>query len=516
MNLSSFKLIFIFLLLAILGGSYATLDIFQSYKFSFGKIIDHVDSFYFILIPLLTTFNLGFRFLRWNFLLRSFSIFVPSRKLLVYYFMSYLGNITPLYFLYFLRLIPFFKHNKIKSILIFLLDLSLDFLSVMLLFYFYHSHAKVFVFNLISLVVFFIIHYFFRSLKKINFLYNFSLYFFSLSFSIFIWYFTSFSLYLSLISFSTDINLDASIKIFNLMNLSNVFSFVPSGIYFSGKKVLEELIALGFPEEISIASFVVLRLFTNWTAVGISLLFFIYYRSVFLKRQEHFDFIVEEYKKQIPEHIQKKVLEKKIKINLKYLPKKRFRIGLDAGCGQGWYLKEMMSMGYTMYGVDASKEQVRYAIQNTNNKNIKQNSILSTKFPNNKFDFIYTINVLHHLKNREEQILALKEMYRILRRKGRLLIHEINVWNPIYKFYMSYIFPLINTIDEGTEVWFPFYESVFLEIGFQVIQIEFFTFLPDFLPYGLFKRLEPLEKKLEEIPSLKKFSAHFAIILEKL
>lgn len=509
-----YKILILFLGIAVFAGFLATIKIFEQYHFTIEDLIKNLNNVYFLAIPFLTFINLFFRFLRWNFLLRSFGFLISSRKLLIYYFVSYFGNITPLYFLYLLRLVPI-PNSKIKSFLILLLDLGIEFLSVVILFYFYNHHLKILFWGILLVVISFFLHYYLRSIRKFNFFYYISLLIFIQIFSILIWYFTSFSLYFSLLSYDFFIPIEECIRIYHFLNLSNVFSIIPSGIYFTGQKVIFELIKLGIPENISISSFFILRIFTTWTAVGISLIFFIYYRRVFFKYEEHFDFIADEYKDQISEHIRKKVLEKKININIKYLPIEKYKLGLDAGCGQGWYIKEMMEKGYQMYGFDYSKNQVLYAIQNTNNKNIIQSSILSTPFSEHQFDFIYTINVLHHLKSEEEQKLALQELYRILKIGGRLIIHEINVLNPLYKFYMSYIFPLIHTIDEGIEIWLNFDKNFFINKGFRIIGLEFFTFLPDFIPYKLLKILEPIENKLENSKFIKKFSAHFAIILEK-
>ncbi len=511
-----FRLVIFFFIIFLLGGLLATIIIFKEYNFEFFYLIYNIQSPSFLLIPFLTIINIFFRFLRWNFLLRSFSIFIPSRKLLVYYFISYIGEITPFYFFYILRLIPIFNDQKIKSVFIFILDIFLDFLSVMLLFYFSQYHHYLLMICIFAFLLLFVLHYIFRHYNKRNSLYFLSLFGFVISFSILIWYFTSFSLVLSLNSYGGEISLSDSIRIFHMVNLSNIFSLVPSGIYFSGKKALNALLLLNIKEGIAISSFILLRLFTTWTSVGIGIFFIFAYRKVFLAKVDHFDFIAKDYQDQIPDHIRMKVIEKKININLQYLPKQKFKVGLDAGCGQGWYLKEMMANGYTMYGIDYSKEQVKYATLATNNQRIKQCSITDTKFSDQKFDFVYTINVLHHLKSKEEQILALKEIHRILKKQGRLIIHEINIFNPLYKFYMSYIFPLINNIDEGVENWLKIDHRQFLNVGFRILQIEFFTFLPDFLPKKIYNLLEPIEKKLEQIEKIKKFSAHVCVVLEKL
>ena len=48
---------------------------------------------------------------------------------------------------------------------------------------------------------------------------------------------------------------------------------------------------------------------------------------------------------------------------------------------------------------------------------------------------------------------ALAEVARCLRPGGRLIVHEINVHNPFFRFYMNYVFPLLTRIDLGNEWW---------------------------------------------------------------
>lgn len=54
-------------------------------------------------------------------------------------------------------------------------------------------------------------------------------------------------------------------------------------------------------------------------------------------------------------------------------------------------------------------------------------------FKNNSFDFIYVLGVLHHLPNQE---LALKEMKRVLRRKGKIFIEEPTKWSLNLAYYL--------------------------------------------------------------------------------
>ena len=102
---------------------------------------------------------------------------------------------------------------------------------------------------------------------------------------------------------------------------------------------------------------------------------------------------------------------------------------------------------------------------------------------------------------------------RVLRPGGLLLIHEINTRSILFRFYMGYVFPALNNIDEGTERWLlPHRLDAFTDAP--VVATEYFTFLPEFVPAVVLRTLRPIEKLLEASP-LRIFSGHYMVALRK-
>jgi SAM-dependent methyltransferase len=129
------------------------------------------------------------------------------------------------------------------------------------------------------------------------------------------------------------------------------------------------------------------------------------------------------------------------------------------------------------------------------------------------YDFVYVINVLHHLSSIEEQRAAFGELLRVLRPGGLLFLHEINTRNVLFRFYMGYVFPSLNCIDEGVERWLlPHRLDSYT--GAAVVDIRYFTFLPDFVPAALIRALRPVERALER-SRFKVYSAHYMATLER-
>ena len=133
--------------------------------------------------------------------------------------------------------------------------------------------------------------------------------------------------------------------------------------------------------------------------------------------------------------------------------------------------------------------------------------------PSGSYDFVYTINVLHHLASVDEQRRAFTELLRVLRPGGLLFIHEINTRNVLFRFYMGYVFPSLNCIDEGVERWLlPHRMAMYTDAP--LVDLQYFTFLPDFLPQAFVRLLAPLERLLESSP-LSPYSAHYMAVLRK-
>ena len=94
----------------------------------------------------------------------------------------------------------------------------------------------------------------------------------------------------------------------------------------------------------------------------------------------------------------------------------------DIGCGNG---KNMLyrqdQLKYE--GVDISSEFV--AICRTRGLQVKEGSILDIPSPTNHYDHTMSIAVIHHLRTREERIQAIRELYRVTKSGGSILIY---VW----------------------------------------------------------------------------------------
>jgi hypothetical protein len=90
----------------------------------------------------------------------------------------------------------------------------------------------------------------------------------------------------------------------------------------------------------------------------------------------------------------------------------------------------------------------------------------------------------------------------------------MNVENPIFRVYMSYIFPLLKSIDEGTELWLLPSRLPEIDGGAWQPERVYFTFLPEFLPSLGHRMFEPLERWMER-SGLRRYAAHYMAALRR-
>lgn len=113
------------------------------------------------------------------------------------------------------------------------------------------------------------------------------------------------------------------------------------------------------------------------------------------------------------------------------LPKNRQTRILDIGCGAGYFLQYVRSLGYMhVLGVDLSREQIDFCKK----KHLEEHVALITdvkKFllrKQNTYDFIMMNDVIEHIPE-EEIIDVVSSVYKALTRRGRFVVKTANLKN---------------------------------------------------------------------------------------
>lgn len=102
---------------------------------------------------------------------------------------------------------------------------------------------------------------------------------------------------------------------------------------------------------------------------------------------------------------------------------------LDAGCGEGRNMTYFLRNGYNISGLDKNADAIRMAkiIARSLNKeydteNIKPFAIENNTFPDNYFDAILCINVLHFSEDESSFFDILNQMFKIIKEDGFLFL----------------------------------------------------------------------------------------------
>lgn len=139
-------------------------------------------------------------------------------------------------------------------------------------------------------------------------------------------------------------------------------------------------------------------------------------------------------------NVQKLLKKENIRIYFDRVIKKHINkkdVILDYGCGPGTFsIKLSYLTNNKVYGVDITKNFIKlcrkniefYKIKNIHPILLKDNKL---PFKKNFFDKIVIIDVLHHLEDIEANF---KEIYRVLKKNGKLIIYEPNKYNPAIAF----------------------------------------------------------------------------------
>jgi ubiquinone/menaquinone biosynthesis C-methylase UbiE len=291
----------------------------------------------------------------------------------------------------------------------------------------------------------------------------------------------------------------------------------PLGVGVTGVLFIHGLEHLGMAARGATLAVATFRAGTSWFALTAGLLALgAWRRSVFsapppVPAEAHFDAIASSYADQIPEFTRHRLIERKVR-NIRDAVPPSTR-GLEIGCGQGWYASALANEGFRIVACDASRAQVMAAARQ---ERLGLTVCDSARLPyaDATFAFAYAINVVHHITDASRRQETLQEVVRVLQPGGVFVLEEMNTTNPLFRFYMGYVFPLLHRIDEGTELWIQPRDLPPVRGASWSPTIDYMTFLPEFASPIVVRLLGPLERRLEQSRA-RAWSAHYAARLVK-
>lgn len=482
-------------------------------------------------LPLLcaTAAHLTIRFVRWQFLLRRAEVRLPTRRSFVSFLASLVGAATPAYLGEAVRCVFIKKNHGAPARLtltILIMERLFDIIAIAVvgivcsatmlqasLLLLIIIIAGLFIFGLLRIARFSALPIppalwipSFRTLAPAFFL------------SLAAWGLAALSPSIAARALGENISFIDGGRIFSHSTLLGGATLMPAGLGATGSAAVFQMQTLGFSPARALPIVALFRFTTTGFALAVGAIFLMielksWRRGGAATAAEHFDEIASDYEKQYAPHVWKLLLERKVNFiieGLASLPKDTAR-GLDFGCGLGRQLLTMREKGWRVSGVDPSTRLLMKAGER--GAPVVAGDGLSLPFKDATFDFVYTIGVLHHLPSAAAQDAAVAEIRRVLKPGGLLFIQETNTRNPLFVFYMGYVFPIVKTIDEGVEHWVApgRFDGA---AGWRARETRYFTFLPDTIPRPLLTMFLAIERRLER-SSLRPYAVHYMAVLQK-
>jgi ubiquinone/menaquinone biosynthesis C-methylase UbiE len=188
---------------------------------------------------------------------------------------------------------------------------------------------------------------------------------------------------------------------------------------------------------------------------------------------------------------------------------------LELGCGTGYFTKELTKTKAKITAIDISPELMEYAKSQIKSENIEflLENAYSMGFEDSTFDVVLGSSVLHHL----EIDLALKEIYRVLKKNGSIQFTEPNMLNP--QIALQKNIPFIKKIVGDSPDESAFFrwklKKKLIDIGFSSVRVIPFDFLHPKTPKLFINIMEKIGPIFEKTPLLKEFAGSLLITARK-
>lgn len=155
---------------------------------------------------------------------------------------------------------------------------------------------------------------------------------------------------------------------------------------------------------------------------------------------------------------------------------------LEIGVGTGNLANRFLSEGFHITGLDQSREMLNVAKEKFPKLKLRLGEFLKIPFENSTFDIIVSTYAFHHL-NDEEKGVAIKEMLRVLKNNGRIIIGDLMYQSEKEKqeIMINLTRKQIDEIEDEYYSNIELLQSEFRKYGksVNVFQIDEFNFIVD-------------------------------------
>ncbi len=223
----------------------------------------------------------------------------------------------------------------------------------------------------------------------------------------------------------------------------------------------------------------------------------------------HFDSIAEVYDESLPAHVVEHYLDKRTRYVVERCPPGR---GLDVGCGTGVLARRLAGVGWEMSGIDPSAGMLDVLRESAPEIEAVVGSGTSLPFPDDHFDLVLTVAVMHHIADPGDVRRTLGEMVRVAKPGGRVLVWDHNPRNPYWGRLMGKV-----PQDTGEERLIPEDEVLggLTAAGARILSSDQLGMVPDFVPRPALRAAAAAESLVERTPLVRRLGAHNVILAAK-
>jgi SAM-dependent methyltransferase len=218
----------------------------------------------------------------------------------------------------------------------------------------------------------------------------------------------------------------------------------------------------------------------------------------------HFDSIAALYNASLPPHVVRHYLEKRVAFVRGRVPAPA-RL-LDVGCGTGLLAQRLSQQGYEVVGLDLSYGML---LQGSAALRYVQGDGAALPFGDGAFDGAVTVAALHHIFEPAKVASTIREMLRVTRSGGAVIIWDHNPLNPYWPFLMR----RLPQDDEDTRL-VPAGEILraVRAAGADAVEVVRSGWVPDFTPRWGLPAVQVAEAALERLPLVRELSAHNVVV----
>jgi SAM-dependent methyltransferase len=226
--------------------------------------------------------------------------------------------------------------------------------------------------------------------------------------------------------------------------------------------------------------------------------------------QTDFDAVADAYDDSLPAHVMDHYLEKRVAYVKAHVPPGS--TVLDVGCGTGVLAARLLAEGYDVTGADPFAQMLEHAKQRDPRLKTAHAPGQDLPFADGTFDFTSCVAVMHHVADPADVRDTLREMVRVTKPGGCVLVWDHNPRNPYWPLLMKRV-----PQDTGAERLIPESEIVdgLTAGGAKVVEAKPLGLMPDFTPKALTGAVAALERMIERTPVLNRFCAHNVILARK-